>query len=127
MIKMRFSSFTMGVLIMAALALDVNGSAAPLRVTFAQSVASLEAYDFVEVTVTVVNQDVRNPFTDVSLSGSFEKASSGDRRQVDGFCDSPDGTIYRIRFMPPAPGDYKYVLHTGKARFRHRTQACFTR
>ncbi|MCL4195369.1 MAG: DUF4038 domain-containing protein, partial [Thermoguttaceae bacterium] len=27
---------------------------------------------------------------------------------VEGFCDSPDGSIYRIRFMPTRPGQYTY-------------------
>ncbi len=33
----------------------------------------------------------------------------GAPRRVDGFCDSDDGSVYRIRFMPTKPGSYSYT------------------
>lgn len=90
--------------------LAVHASAAPSKITFAPSASSVDAYDFVEVTITVTNPDARNPFTDTSVTGSFAPASGGPQTHVDGFCDSPDGSIYRIRFTPPAAGDYKYSI-----------------
>ena len=71
--------------------------AAPRDVSFSQPVASIDAYDFVEVTVNVASPDAGNPFLDVSLKGSFAKAG-GTQTEVEGFCDSPDGSVFRIRF-----------------------------
>ncbi|MGA8477812.1 MAG: DUF5060 domain-containing protein [Chthoniobacterales bacterium] len=35
---------------------------------------------------------------------------SGKRHKVEGFCDHPDGSIFRIRFMPFKLGDYAYSV-----------------
>ena len=79
-------------------------SAAARELTFSQSAPWVEAYDFVEVVIAVASPDARNPFTDVAVRGSFGKAGSPERFTIDGFCDSADGSTFRIRFMPP--GDY---------------------
>jgi Protein of unknown function (DUF4038)/Domain of unknown function (DUF5060) len=84
--------------------------AAPRELSFSQPAPSVEAYDFLEITVNVAVPDVGNPFTDVSLSGSFGKTGAASRTSVEGFCDSPDGSVFRIRFMPPSPGDYTYSI-----------------
>src|SRR5438093_6431392 len=83
---------------------------APKKVSFSQPAASVAAYDFVEVTANVEGPDAHNPFTDATLRGSFGKASGSGSTAVDGFCDSADGGVFRIRFMPPSPGDYKYSV-----------------
>ena len=83
---------------------------APSNVTFAQSADSVEAYDFVEVALNVEAADARNPFTDVVVEGQFGKAGGGPRLAVTGFCDSMDGSVFRIRFMPSVPGDYSYSV-----------------
>src|SRR2546425_7048738 len=83
---------------------------APREVTFSQSAASVEAYDFVEVAVNVAGPDAPNPFTDATVRGSFAKTGQTGRTAVDGFCDSPDGSVYRIRFVPSSPGDYTYTV-----------------
>ncbi len=96
-------------------------TAAPREVTFSQSAKSIDAYDFVEVTMSVTTPDAANPFTDVSVEGSVEKAG-GKALAVDGFCDSADGTTYRIRFMPMGPGDYTYRVTFRQGSFE-RTHA----
>jgi hypothetical protein len=80
------------------------------RIAFSQSTYTVEAYDFVEVTANVSWPHARNPFTDAQLSGWFEPVEGGRRRQMEGFCDSEDGSVFRIRFMPPAAGDYRYFV-----------------
>jgi uncharacterized protein DUF5060 len=97
-----------------------------------QSAPTVDAYDFVEVTLNVAQPDAKNPFTDVTVSGEFGKAGSADKTKVHGFCDSADGSVFRIRFMPAGPGDYAYSVtlqqgdftqtHTGKfqAKDEHR-------
>jgi hypothetical protein len=86
------------------------GWVAQAAVTFSQSAPSVEAYDFVEITVHVDSSGVQNPFTEASVTGSFGRAGSSERLAVDGFCDSADGTTYRIRFMPASAGDYAYSV-----------------
>jgi hypothetical protein len=98
----------------------------PADISFSQSAQSVEVYDFVEVTLNVSKPDAGNPFTDVAVQGSFEKASGADKLSATGFCDASDGSVFRIRFMPAAEGDYTYSLtyrqgdfermHTGKFR-----------
>ena len=57
---------------------------APRKVAFSQSADSVEAYDFVEVSVNVEGPDVANPFIDVKVNGSFAKAG-GSATTVEGF------------------------------------------
>jgi hypothetical protein len=82
----------------------------PLKVTFMQAAKDIEAYDFVEVTANVERPDAPNPFTDVTLRGIFGRVSGNERQEVVGFCDSADGSVLRIRFMPSLAGDYSYSL-----------------
>jgi hypothetical protein len=81
----------------------------PSPVAFTQSAPSVAVFDFVEVTATVAAPAVKNPFTDASLAGDFEQAASAEQVAVEGFCDSADGSVYRIRFMPSKSGSY--TLH----------------
>ncbi|HET7840496.1 MAG TPA: DUF5060 domain-containing protein, partial [Terriglobia bacterium] len=76
-----------GLLMIAGAARPAQG--APLNVTFTQSAETVEAYDFVEVTLNVASPDAKNPFTDVVVEGQFGKAGETKRLHVDGFCDSP--------------------------------------
>src|SRR5216683_34042 len=78
---------------------------APRDISFSQSAQAVEAYDFVEVTINVDAPDAVNPFTEVTVSGEFGR-TGGPRAIVDGFCDSADGRVFRIRFMPATPGEY---------------------
>src|SRR6516165_8905593 len=80
-------------------------SAAPRTVTFSQSADTVLTYDFIEVAIEVDGPDAPNPFTDVTISGEFGRTGQP-QVMVDGFCDSGDGRIFRIRFMPAAAGDY---------------------
>ena len=84
--------------------------AQPRSVTFSKAAPSVEAYDFVEVAATVGHPNVANPFTDATLSGSFQTKDGAKSWKVDGFSDSDDGSSYRIRFMPAQAGDYTYTV-----------------
>lgn len=98
--------------------------AAPQAVSFLQSAHRIDAYDFVEVSIRVTKPDVKNPFTDVTLSGTFGK-SGGQRVSVEGFCDSPDGTVFHIRFMPTAPGEYTYSIVYKQGEFEQLHDGSF--
>ena len=78
-------------------------------VLFSQSTTRVEAYDFVEVTLRVKSALANNPFADVVVQGQFRQEGTAPI-SVDGFSDSADGTVYRIRFMPAKPGKYEYSL-----------------
>src|SRR5215471_13277960 len=113
-----------------AFALLVVGSAravlaSPANVTFSQGAATLEAYDFVEVTLNVASSDAANPFTDVAIPAHFGKAGDSKQLSVDGFCDSADGTVFRVRFMPWAPGDYTYSITYRQGSFEKTHEATF--
>ncbi|MHC4682214.1 MAG: DUF5060 domain-containing protein, partial [Planctomycetota bacterium] len=81
----------------------------PQDVEFTQSARNVDTYDFVEITLHVKNPDVENPFVDAAVEGWFA-ADEGRKVLVDGFCDSLDGKIFRIRFMPSEPGKYRYSV-----------------
>ena len=100
-------------------------SGAPSEVSFTQSAHSVEVYDFVELSLNVANPDAGNPFTDVSVSGTFGMTSDRNHWQVAGFCDSPDGTLYRIRFMPPSAGEYEYAVTYKEGSFQKRSVGTF--
>ena len=109
-----------------SLALSTTLLAAPRGVSVSFSPASgLEAYDFFELTFNVEGPDARNPFTDVTLLGWFAKAGAMERRNVEGFCDSPDGTVFRIRFMPASPGDYTFSATYRQGDFQKTTAGVF--
>jgi len=84
-------------------------TAVPANVRFVASAENVDCYDFVEVAIEVNNPDRANPFLDASVQGSFGMRGA-EQTSVDGFCDSTDGRLFRIRFMPAKPGDYDYLV-----------------
>lgn len=79
-------------------------------ILFSHSSESVEVYDFIEVTINVGRPTAQNPFRDIFVTGNFEQANNHDKVAVEGFCDSTDGSIFRIRFMPTQLGDYIYTV-----------------
>ncbi|PTY02819.1 hypothetical protein DB347_23020 [Opitutaceae bacterium EW11] len=79
------------------------------RVEFTASAPDVACYDFIEIAAEVGTPTARNPFTDAVLEGTFHRAGHAPV-VVDGFCDSADGRVFRIRFMPAEPGNYEYAL-----------------
>jgi len=74
-----------------------------------QSARRVACYDSIEITLTYRKPCPVNPFTHVAVAGTFE-GPEGEKTAVEGFCDSPDGTVYRIRFMPRTPGKHRYAV-----------------
>lgn len=69
-----------------------------------------EVYDFQEITLKVKPPNPKlNPFKQAQLMATFTN-TSGNTKAVEGFCDSQDGSIYRVRFMPSQIGAYRYEL-----------------
>src|SRR5580765_6661186 len=103
--------------------------AAPLTATphsgsFNPATPVVEAYDFAELTVNVA-APAANPFTDVTLSGSFGKTGEVARVPVEGFCDSSDGSLFKIRFVPTSPGDYTYQVAYHQGAFEKSATGTF--
>ncbi len=114
----------MSLRLLCSLLLPVFLPAAPSTVTFSQDKLSVDAYAFVEVVMRVAGPDARNPFTDVAVDAEFGPKGSA-RLPVDGFCDSPDGSVYRARFMPARPGDYEYSIRFRQGSFEQRHSGTF--
>ena len=68
-----------------------------------------------------------NPFQDASLTGMLETADGSQHWNVDGFCDADDGSVFRIRFMAPFAGDYKYSVTYRQGGFTNHRAAHFGR
>ena len=107
------------------MALAATACAAPRDVQFAQSANSVDAYDFVEITARVIAPNAANPFIDATLTGSFEVSDGSHTWEVEGFCDAEDGSVYRIRFMPPHSGDYRYSVWYRQGVFQKNFSGSF--
>jgi Protein of unknown function (DUF4038)/Domain of unknown function (DUF5060) len=118
--KFTFQVATAFAIVWAARAMP--SLAAPANVSFSPSPATIEAYDFVEVTLNVAGPDAQNPFTDVEVRGQFGKTGESKRLAVEGFCDSQDGSVFRVRFMPWAAGNYDYSISYRQGTYE-KTQA----
>jgi len=99
--------------------------ATPGSVTFSQPAAQIDRYDFVEIAATVNSPDVGNCFTDASLTGTLDSADGAHHWNVEGFCDAADSSVFRIRFMPPLAGNYKYSTTYKQGSFTSSTTGAF--
>ncbi len=95
------------------------------RVDFSKPAGSVEAYGYLEIAATVEPPDVRNPFLDASLTGSFKTKDGSKAWNVEGFCDSTDGSVFRIRFMPLQPGVYTYSVTYKQGQFQRSSDGEF--
>ncbi|HXP07233.1 MAG TPA: DUF5060 domain-containing protein, partial [Acidobacteriaceae bacterium] len=102
-------TFALALMILASLATP-SLWANPAAVTFTQSAAQIDRYDLAEVTANVSSPGTINCFTDASLTGTLETVDGAHHWTVEGFCDAADGSVFRIRFMPPVAGTYKYSV-----------------
>ena len=121
---MSFRSAWLIVLLGAAAILGSRSLPVHRAVSFSQSAQAVEAYDFVEITARIPAPD-SHPFTGAALQGVFATADGRTRWQVEGFCDSDDGSVFRIRFMPPAPGGYKYSIVYRQGDFQQASSGTF--
>ena len=102
-----------------------TASALPQKVTFSVAPQQLDAFDYVEITATVDAPDVHNPFVDATLTGIFEEVDGRQHWNIEGFCDSDDGSIFRIRFMPMRARSYKYSLKFVQGGFEKTATGIF--
>ncbi len=68
---------------------------------------TIETNDFAEFIVAPGGTLPPNPFTDVRIAGWFARGDDAPVT-VGGFADSEDGRLFKVRFLPTAPGTYRY-------------------
>ncbi|MCS7221525.1 MAG: DUF5060 domain-containing protein [Anaerolineae bacterium] len=86
--------------------------------------ATVPRFDTIEWFLQAPPHCVANPFLDARLSGVII-TPDGREIGITGFCDSEDGSLYRIRFMPGQEGDYRYRLHFQGTNKPVETQGVF--
>jgi hypothetical protein len=68
-------------------------------------------FDAAEFRLSVAEPSAKNPFREVEIAGEFKPEGPEARSfQVEGFCDSRDGSLHLLRFCPPAAGAYLYSI-----------------
>ncbi len=107
--------------LIAALLVCWCGIAAARTVTVTTRADFIGQYELFEITARVQQPANGNPFRDMSLLAVFTPAG-GEDIPVQGFCDSPDGAVFRLRFCPTIPENaprgadkrllpFKYAFH----------------
>ncbi len=99
--------------------------AAPASVSYSTAPVQIEAYDFAEITATVALPDAHDPFEDATLTGTLTTQDGARHWDVEGFCDADNGSIFRIRFMAPQPGGYKYSVTYRQGGFEKTATGTF--
>lgn len=95
-------------------------------IEFTQSAPATGVFDFVEIAANVKAPEMRNPFIEGAITGEFEQEGSNNRVTVAGFCDSPDGSLYRVRFMPSKAGRYTFRVAVKAGRQAESYSGTFT-
>lgn len=76
------------------------------RPSFTLNHDRIETSDYAEITVRMPPVKSVN---DVLITGLFI-GPTNDTTRIDGFCDSPDGSLHRIRFRPVKTGSYRFTI-----------------
>ena len=100
-------------------------TASPSDVAFTGPSAQIDRYDFVEITANVQAPDADNPFVDASLTGEVQTLDGTKTWQLEGFCDSADGSTFRLRFMAPEATKYKYSVTYKQGQFQKTSNGTF--
>lgn len=79
------------------------------RPSFTLNHSSVETFDYAVITVNIPPVKSANAGQDVLVTGMFISPTN-DTSRVDGFRDSADGSVHRIRFMPLKPGAYRFMV-----------------
>jgi hypothetical protein len=107
------------------LVLPAVAMAAPSGVAFSAPAAQVDRFDFVEIEADIQSPDVSNPFLGASLTATVETADGSRHWNVEGFSDSADGSVFRIRFMALVAGSYKYTVTYKQGDFQKSASGTF--
>jgi alpha-glucosidase len=75
----------------------------------------VEQWDVFEIVLT--GSSAGNPYLDTQLSAQFSQA--GESVDVSGFYDGEGA--YKVRFMPPAPGEWRYKTQSNRPELNGKT------
>lgn len=71
---------------------------------------AVKRFDPAEFAIQIASPQFANPFVEADVTGEFTPAG-GQAVQVQGFCDSQDGSLFRLRFCPDLGSTvYKYRI-----------------
>jgi len=84
-------------------------TASAQRLTLVSAPNQVPRYGLFEAAIRVANPVAHNPFTEATFEGTFT-SPGGKRATADGFCDSADGTLFKVRFCPSQVGACRYEL-----------------
>ncbi len=90
--------------------------AAPAGIKLGQNTSKVDRFDFVEFTLSIEKPDALNPFTHVTVTAEV-MPPHGSPIHVDGFCDTLDGSIFRIRYMPRIEGKHSVSITYRQGEF----------
>ncbi|MBI1854107.1 MAG: DUF4038 domain-containing protein [Planctomycetes bacterium] len=125
--KIRFVALALAVIVVGTVEARAQGDAsASADVTFDTPQTEVGVFDVWEAAVRVTSPAPGNPFTANRLVGWFVHTADGSRTSIEGFCDSPDGSLYRLRFAPRQTGDYVFTLHLDDGRRVAEQSGAFT-
>jgi uncharacterized protein DUF4038/3-keto-disaccharide hydrolase/uncharacterized protein DUF5060 len=79
-------------------------------VTFPTPPFRVERYGLWEAEIRVASPAPGNPFTAGRVVSTFTHLASGRTTSVEGFCDSQDGSVYRVRFASRDLGPHSYAI-----------------
>jgi hypothetical protein len=96
----------------------------PPTVFFTPSGNDVQVYDFLEIGIKVPQLAQINPFLQVQVRGEFQRP--GEKPvTIQGFCDSKDGSLFKIRYLPSRPGNYSYSVKFEQPGFEQSYQGTF--
>lgn len=95
--------------LLSLVACYVSASASQRTVILEPPPTTTERYSVFELQLRVDNPVAKNPFTDVTVTAQFTHGGA-DSIIVKGFCDSPEGLLFRVRFCPRELGDYSFLV-----------------
>jgi hypothetical protein len=103
---MRSKRLTLSALVIVALTPVI---VLPHDVKFVTPPDRVPLYGLFEAEVHVKAPVTANPFTDARLTARFK--TDAEEMVVDGYCDSADGTLFKVRFSPQKPSAiYSYRI-----------------
>jgi len=89
-----------------------------------QAPRELQRWAVGEFKVLIDRPVFRNPFTEVQVQAVFR--GGGVQKTFPGFCDSEDGSLFRVRFAPPvAPAAYRYEITVSWKGFKRILRGMF--
>lgn len=86
----------------------MNDELSVLRFEFKADRNAMERFDIFTVTIRA-HVPIADPFRSVRVTAEFQ--CEGKTWHVDGFCDSQDGSVHRVRFMPTQSGNHHGTIH----------------